>query len=225
MKSISNKSIILAVIAFSLLPMSGVATEQAQPPQPAPQAQQQEKNPYADSRIFVEAFVVEVKLDALYKSGVSPIGQKPNAVSMKNILECLKDRDKAAIVSGAKVAVRNGEKGEMNITEQKYSERKNEVISSTGASATKGWAPYQIQTRFQALAYLKSDTAIYVELDFSQEMPQQATDEGAPQNRVSRMWRSVVVASPGKPVIVGAIQNDQTAAFLILSADIENKEK
>ena len=66
-------------------------------------------DPYKDSKILVEAFVVEVELDALYKQGVSPIGQKPKAVSIMNILRCFKDKDAAKVTAGTKLALNHNE--------------------------------------------------------------------------------------------------------------------
>ena len=53
-------------------------------------------------KVMVQAFLAEVKLEALYKQGVNPLGQKPKSVTVENILDCLKDKDKAKIVTGVK---------------------------------------------------------------------------------------------------------------------------
>jgi len=58
MKKLSGKTISLALLAFCLLTMAGVGSEQAQAPQSAPQAQPQEKNPYADARVLDRKSVV-----------------------------------------------------------------------------------------------------------------------------------------------------------------------
>ena len=53
-------------------------------------------------KVMVQAFLAEVKLEALYKQSVNPLGQRPKSVTVENILDCLKDKDKAKIVTGVK---------------------------------------------------------------------------------------------------------------------------
>jgi len=75
------------------------------------------EDPHQDVCVLVEAFVVEVNLSELYKQGVSPIGQKPDSVSVENILKCLDAKDIAQVTTGVKVAIQSGQRGEAKIKE------------------------------------------------------------------------------------------------------------
>lgn len=219
---ISRNIVILAGVMFCALFLAGdsigpIAEAQTK------QAEQIE-DPFKNSRVLVEAFVVEVGLDALYKLDVSPIGQKPNSVSIKNIFQCLKDKDKAKVTAGAKVAVRNNEEGQMKSTGKIYVEQSvSKGEKCDDVAVARKFVGYGISTSFEAHAYVISDSSIRVEFGFNQEIPEVTSRNDVPPNYINRSWASVVSLEAGKPSIVGATQNDETAVFLIIVADIENK--
>ncbi|MHC4644241.1 MAG: hypothetical protein ACYTBJ_01970 [Planctomycetota bacterium] len=178
---------------------------------------------YRDSRIFVEAFVVEVRLKALYKLGVSPIGQKPNAVSIKNIVECLKSEADAKVTAGTKVAVRHNEKGSIKENETKHIQRERQV-KRRGQEVTteKVFEDYSTGMTFTADAIGMPEDKIQVTYGFDQSCII-FSDKQMPPDRVNRQWNGRVSLEAGKPSIVGSTQNSDMAVFLILSADIENQ--
>ena len=87
MAKISKSILVLFVVLICIVLLAGHSTRPtvAAQPQQAPKA----KEPHKNTCVLVEAFVVEVELPELYEQGVSPIGQKPNSVSVNNILKCI----------------------------------------------------------------------------------------------------------------------------------------
>jgi len=221
MAKISKNIVILAVIVLCttlLVAASDVETAKTV-------TEKEVKNPYENSRVLIEAFVVEVKLDALYKAGVGPVGQRPNSVSMEKILKCLRDEDKAKVTAGAKIAVKNRENGRMSSNQSKHVER--EIIQSqkdTEASVPKKvFDRYEINTTFGVNARVHPDSDIYLEFTFGQRTVGSVSMSGVPLDTINMDWASSVFLQAGKPSIVGATQNDHTVVFLVIAADIENK--
>ena len=220
MNKFSRNIVVLTGVVFCAVFLAGISLAETK----RMAAQEQVENPYKDSRVLVEAFVVEVKLDALYKSGISPVGQRPNSVSMEKILQCLRDKDKAKVAAGAKVAVRNYEEGQMRSTRKVYIEQGvSKGKKSDDVAVVKKFVPYETCTSFVACANVSPDSSIRLEFMFNQETPEVVSENDRPPNFMTRNWRSIVSLEAGKPSIAGATQNDETAVFLIIVADIENK--
>ena len=191
---------------------------------PTAEAQAKIEDPYQDVCVLVEAFVVEVDLSSLYKQGVSPIGQKPDSVSVENILKCMDARDIAQVTTGIKVAILSGQRGEAKITETIYVERQVAVPSGRKVSGAARYANYDIGKTFSTFASVLTNGEILVSFDFSESTYRNliSTDE-TPPNTVSREWSGTVNIHAGRPAIAGATQNEETAVFLILCADIKGR--
>jgi hypothetical protein len=177
-----------------------------------------------DVCVLVEAFVVEVNLSELYKQGVSPIGQKPDSVSVENILKCLDARDIAQVTTGVKVAINSGQRGEAKITETIYVERQVAVPSGMKVPGAVHYTNYDIGKTFRATASVRPNGEIFVSFDFNESTYRNitSTDE-TPPNTVNRGWSGAVNLHAGRPAIAGATQNEETVVFLILCADIKDK--
>ncbi|MHC4618442.1 MAG: hypothetical protein ACYTEQ_11900 [Planctomycetota bacterium] len=190
------------------------------------QAAAQAKDPYEGARILVEAFIVEVNLEALYEAGVSPIGRKPESVSIESILQCLKDKARGRVTAGAKVAVGHNQRGEMNVEEQRNIKRE---VPAVGEGRPPGrrrapYATYSLSKQFSAGASVGEDGKIRVNFEFRQDtLGTPVSDSNTPPNPISRRWENRVWLEAGRPSIVGATQNEETVVFLILCAHIENK--
>jgi hypothetical protein len=168
--------------------------------------------------VLVEAFVVEVNLSQLYEQGVSPIGQKPNSVSVENILKCLKANDIAQVTTGIKVTVNSGQHGEAKINETTYMERQ---LSGRNIPPNVRYASFDIGKALGATATVRPGGEIYVSFDFNESTYRNiaAADE-LPPNTIRREWSGAIRLHTGRPAIAGATQNEETAVFLIISADI-----
>lgn len=183
-------------------------------------------DPYKDSTILVEAFVVEVRLSALYDSGVSPIGEKPNSVSIHNILRCLQDEDNARIISGAKVAARQRERGNSESEQRIYLGQQVFGKTSEGSkrpTASRSTRSYQFSKSFQASVNIMASNRIFVSFGYDENaMDKIPAKDGMPPNTVNWQWTGTVCLERGKASIVGATQDEKKAVFLILCADIRD---
>lgn len=180
--------------------------------------------PHQDVSVLVEAFVVEVDLAELYKQGVSPIGQKPNSVSVENILKCLDAKDIAQVTTGVKVAVQSGQRGEAKITETIYKKQQVAVPGNRKVTSAARYTNYDIDKMFRATASVRPSSKILVSFDFSESTYRKITftDETRP-NTINRGWSGTANLHAGQPAITGATQDEETAVFLVLCADIKGK--
>jgi len=185
---------------------------------------------YLNSRILIEAFVVEAELEALYDSGASPIGQKPNSVSIKHILNCLSDKDSGRVIAGAKIAIKNKEASEMhqrltrNTQQARPAARATTTTTPTRRPPRRPSGGFATDITFQARAYINTEDTIRTEYAFNQQGFITTTAEpNEPADRVSRDWNGVITLEAGKPAIAGSVQDENSAVFLILCADIAAK--
>ena len=211
MAKFSKSTVFLSGLILCTLFLTGIAEEQNSPQS----AEKKEKDQFENARISVQASVVEVKLDALYKAGVSPVGQKPNAVSVDHILKCLKNKDDAKVTAGANVSVKQNERGEIKEEQKIYVERTN-----GGARSFEG---YIVGKEFVVKVSVISEGKIWVSYTFQQTSPIIPDANDVPPNSISREWKNSVTLEPGKPTIVSAAQDANMVVFLILCADIENR--
>jgi len=224
MAKISRNIIILVCVISCSLIAAGPLVE----PTVKAQAKKAEliEDPYKDSTILVEAFVVEVRLSALYDLGVSPIGEKPNSVSIDNILRCLQDEDNAKISSGAKVAVRQREQGTTESEQMIYLEQQMPAKTSEASkkpAVVRSLRPYKFSKSFQASANIIAHNIIFVSFGYDENaIDKVPAKDGTPPNSVNWQWSGTVCLERGKASIVGAIQDEKKAVFLILCADIRD---
>jgi hypothetical protein len=171
-----------------------------------------------DVCVLIEAFVVEVNLSQLYEQGVSPIGQKPNSISVDNILNCLKTKDLAQVTTGVKVTVNSGQQGKAKINETTHIDRQ---LSGRNIPPNVRYASLDTGKTLGATASIQPGGEIYVSFDFNESTYQNiaAADE-LPPNTISKEWSGAIRLHAGQPAIAGATQNEETAVFLIISADI-----
>jgi hypothetical protein len=222
MAKISKSILVLVAATLCMVLLAGRSIG----PTTEAQAKQAEKidEQQQDVCVLVEAFVVEVDLSSLYKQGVSPIGQKPDSVSVENILKCLDAKDIAQVTTGIKVAINSGQRGEAKITETIYVERQVAVPNGRKVSGNLRYVNYDIGKTFKATASVRPSGEILVSFDFSESTYRNITaSDETPPNTVSREWSGTVNLHAGRPAIAGASQNEDTAVFLILCADIQDK--
>jgi len=221
MARINRKIVIfICILSCGLLILGPIARPKVEAQTRIPQLNR--SDPYRNSVILVEAFVVWVKLSALDDLGVSPIGEKPNSVTIENILTCLEDGNSAKVGSGVKLATHNRGKGHVELEETIYLAQETVKINNEGKSAvSKSYRPYQVGKYFEATANGISNNIISVKFDFRQEEVQKITSKDeAPPNVTKRFWDGTVYIERGKASIVGATQDEEKAYFLILCADI-----
>jgi hypothetical protein len=222
MAKISKSILVLFAVMLCIVLLAGRPAE----PTAEAQAKQVENTDEQQQNVcvLVEAFVVEVDLSELYKQGVSPIGQKPDSVSVENILKCLNTKEIAQVTTGVKVAVHSGQHGEAKIKETIYIERQISEPIGRKVPSNIRYASYDIGKTLGAMASIRPSGEILVSFDFRENTYRNitSTDE-TPPNTVSREWSGAINLHAGRPAIAGATQNKETAVFLILCADIKDK--
>ncbi len=169
-------------------------------------------DPYKDARIMVEAFVVDVDLHELYEMGVCPLGSKPNAVSVDHILKCLREGKGAEVTAGAKMLVRQNERGTV-----RQSVNTTEIVGNR--RMTRSNSP---ERTFEARVVVLQNEEISLEYSFNM-VTMSESEEGSKSTTSSFSWSSDACLEAGKPQIAGAIQEGTKAVFLILTADIGSR--
>jgi hypothetical protein len=181
--------------------------------------------------ILVEAFVVEVRLSALFDSGVNPIGEKSNSVSIENILNCLQDENIAKISSGMKVAIQKKETGTIELEETIYLEQERPIKTNeeSGPVVSKTFRPYKISKSLEVSANVIGHNSVIehnrisISYAFSLEEAEKVSSKNeAPPTIAQRLWIGKVCLEMGKASIVGATQDEKKAVFLILCADVRD---
>jgi hypothetical protein len=188
--------------------------------------EEQPQDPFADVAVLVELFVVQVDLSAFEEMGVSPLGQEPHTVSADNILECLKDPDKATILTGAKaVSVHRSQQGQMRQSETTYRPRTRAINTDQGPRNTAEYRAYETGQTFQVQPTILSEDTILLHYDFSYAgvRGEQQSSDAAPPDTISWSWNGPASVTAGAPTIVGATQGESSAVFLILTAHIMDR--
>jgi hypothetical protein len=184
------------------------------------------EDPHANVDVLVEAFVVEVKLATLYEMGVSPLGQTPHAVSVRNLLESLKDPRDAIVLTGAKtISLHAGRTGEIRQTESTYRPRTRAIPTNRGQRSNTDYVRYENGQALNAVSRVLSETSLRVDYEFSYSgvRQEQQDDDSVPPATVSWSWEGTVSLATGEPSIVGAAQDRDNAVFLVLTAHIMDR--
>ncbi len=197
------------------------------------QAQQvkQVGGPLTNSTVLVEAFVVDVDLSMLYAMDVSPISEGPNSVTVEKILEYMHNRDKASVIAGAKVAVQNEFHSSTEDSQIIYLEAplagdltdSEQTSASSVEQKSESFAKYKIGKKFEAWAGVVSDDQVSVKYNYEQTLIKPGmSKKDMPTDTIHWSWSGVVCLKTKRPSIVGAVQNEKKAAFLIIVADIRD---
>jgi hypothetical protein len=168
---------------------------------------------YKDSVILVEAFLVEVRLSALYSLGVPSISKGDDFVSADHILKLLKSTDAAAVTAGAKLALAHENKArtESVIRKAIYTDPPNNAKTEY----------IDVGTSFTAIAEIRQEK-VFAELEFQySDAVKDDKDADAVPQIVERNWASTVCLNFGEPTLVGATQDEDLAVFLIVTANIK----
>ena len=226
MARINRKIVISVCILACAISIAGpLARPKVEAQTRRPMGELTHSDPYRNSVILVESFVVWVKLSALYDLGISPIGEKPNSVTIENILTCLEDENNAKVGSGVKVAILHRGKGQVELEETIYIAQERPVKTDGGTKqiVSKTFRPYQVGKYFEATATGVSNDIISIKYDFRQEEVEKVTSKNEASPHIAkRIWTGTVYVQRGKASIVGATQDEQKAYFLIISADIRD---
>ena len=171
------------------------------------------EDPHKDTVILVEAFMVQVRLSSLRSLGVPQISEGCKSVSAEHIIKLLKTTDAAVVTAGAKLALTHENKARTESTT-----RKGRHIGPP----EKGRTEYlDVGTSFTAIAEIRKEK-VFAELEFEYSDIVKAGKKIVviPQI-VERKWASSVCLKFGEPTLVGATQDEDSATFLIVTANIQ----
>lgn len=173
------------------------------------------EDPHKDSVIMIEAFMVELPLSALHSLGVPAISQGDDIVTAGHIIKLIKTTDAAKAKAGAKLALAHKNRARTESTTRRG-------IHTDPPNNTK--TEYiDVGTSFTAIAEIRKEK-VFAELEFeySDVVKDDEKAHAIPQI-VERSWGSTICLKPGEPAIVGATQNEDLAAFLIVTVSIRGE--
>ena len=202
------------IVFLCVVGLCVLAVGQGRQPARVNQSDESQKivDPFINSTILLEAFVVEVNLHQLYEMGVCPLGSSPNSVSVDNIMKCLLESKGAEIISGAKLALGQNERGTL---------KENTTISIIVGNRNESRSGIP-EKDFGAIVHILAGGEINVEYSFSM-ITLQESQEDSTSARTSYSWASNACFKAGMPRIAGAVQDGTNAVFLILTANINDK--
>lgn len=204
--SVKVKGVLIAAcILFGSLCLLG-----AGPQAPAPTESSAEPAAVEGPAVLVEAFVVEVNLPALARQGVSPIGRQPHAVAVADILKCLDD-GQARVIGGSKIAARARDRINVDAKKTIYVRRVAPQVS---------YSPYTSGGKLGVGIGSGADGLVTAEFSFTgARLAEKPSDMDAPPAAENWEWSGTVALRLGEPQIAGAVQDGQTAVFLLLVAN------
>jgi hypothetical protein len=189
---------------------------------------EKQPEPYENTSVLVEAFVVRVSTEALTEMGVNPIGQAPEGVSVIKILACLDDTEKAEVLSGAKVLSSHSREAKSEQGKRVYvkNESSNVVKGKDGPHEVKSvrYNDYSVGRTLSIQPFMISDDKIRIEFYYEESNFELADDDSAPPTIFDYEWSGRIVSQSGIPAIAGAVQDDESITFLILTVTIQDLE-
>lgn len=202
---------ILAGVVFSVFCLGELSAGRLRP---VPEMRvQRAEDAEANSMILVEAFMVEVPLSELYNAGVPTVSEGAKSVSAEQVLACLRKPRTGAVTAGAKLAVHKGIKArtETNTVQGVWSgppEERRLEFQDFGVSLT-------------AQGGVIAGGQIGLNLEFKHKgLDEGEGGNGAQPIITDRNWECGMTLEPGKPTLVGATQDEDTAVFLIVTANL-----
>jgi hypothetical protein len=171
------------------------------------------EDPHKDSVVMLEAFMVQARLSALYSLDVPLISKGCNSVSAEHILKLLKSTDAAQVTAGAKLAISQSSKAQTQSTA-----RRALNISTPEKKRTEF---VDVGTSLSAIAFIQPGGKMAVTLEFNHTAIEFSDGKDEIGTFVERNWSTRTYPEPGKPTLVGATQDEKTASFLIITANIK----
>ncbi len=185
------------------------------------QEQKKEKPDYRS--VIVDAWLVQVKADALYESGVKPIPQKDKEnASIMNLLWCLGDPNNGKVVASARTQAHAGKDGFCELSKTEYIEQKKIVYDANGRKTAErpNFVPYECKIAFRNEPAILESGTVWIEFGFDSKLISQG-DSYSPRNAISVNFNNRGTTIPAqKPIIVAQAHIGDEMLFLILRAEI-----
>ena len=189
---------------------------------------EKQPEPYQNTSVLVETFVVRVSTEALTEMEVNPIGQGPEGVSIIKILACLDNPEKAEVLSGAKAQSLHGREASSQQQKRVYVKKESSKVvkEKDGPREVKSvrYDDYDARITLSTRPFVISDDTVRIEFNYEESNFELADDESVPPTIFSYEWSGEIVARSGIPAIAGAAQTDDSITFLILTVTIQDSE-
>lgn len=169
-------------------------------------------DPFVNTSVLVEAFIVRVSTEALAEMGVSPIGQAPDGV--KKIIEAMAEPDGAEMVAATKVLVCN--KHESRV------QNSNRVTITRKSDSAVNHEQYQSGLSLNVTPYITAEKTVKLSYSFHASLLEEPEDEAGFPTTYDYEWQSVMTAQSGKPLVAAAAPSEGSVTFLILCATIQD---
>jgi len=180
-------------------------------------------DPFKDTSVLVEAFVVRVSTEGLVKAGVNPISNAPGGISILNILWCLSEPGFAEVRSGVKAMACHHEESQTSNSGTEYLKYTSESKGMTNTT----YKSYKMKNLIEVRPYVISmeDVKLYVSYA-NTDVVKNEEDSTVPATTNNFSWQGVITAKSGVPVIASAVQNDEKSiTFMILTATIQDQQE
>ena len=182
-----------------------------------------------EESVMVEAHLVQVEMEALYKAGVSRVPSSgADNVTAEVLTKCVADANNGSVISAARLVVKRGEEAKTNSQSRKSvkSVHKNFVPSGQpGGTAVETkdvtYRDYNVGSNLSARAEIKKDKQIGIEMNFEYSgFDENRTDEEAPPEISSYSYRDKLIVKDGQAMVVGGVQNGGKGLYLVVRATV-----
>jgi hypothetical protein len=185
----------------------------------------QEKEKPDTRSVIVDAWLVKVDAEALYKSGVKPLSEKDKEnVSIMNLLWCLGDPNNGTVMVSAKTYSSMNEEAYCELSKTGYlKQERGSVDTQTGKTVQRSisFTPYSSKTRFSNMSRMMDNKKIRIEYALDSEVTLICQeDSNSPQNNIKIDFRNILILPVQKPVIVAQSQIGNDMLFLVLRAEL-----
>ena len=174
------------------------------------------EDPHEGTTLLIKAFVVRVNLQSLYALGASPLDLGDRPVSVADLQTCLKEPSDAQVIAGKRIAV--GHRSEIE------SSQRATVYRDRSTDPTKPhFNSYDTSIKFTATASLQSKRRVSVEYAWNHSLFLELEDSPhQPPSTSNRTWSGGIYLDLDTPHIVGSVQNEEIAIFLVMSAHLQS---
>jgi hypothetical protein len=181
---------------------------------------QKEKPDYRS--VIVDAWLVRVDADALYKSGVKPLSEKDKEnVSVMNLLWCLSDPNAGEVITSARTRACLAAKVQNTFENTKYYGETSETEVQGGRKLqSRINHAYSQKVEFQTCSFI-SEKYLKIRWDFYSVVIGENIKSLPPETiTINYRDNATNIKEIGKPMIVGETQIGGDMFFLVMKAEI-----
>jgi hypothetical protein len=219
----------IAVLVSITIIMCSACNAAGKPQLPAVSAELENKaEPVVEKTIAVEAYLVQVSMDALYKAGVKPVPVKgSDEITSAVLLKCISDPTNGKVISAGRIVTKDGDTAETNTTTKKNVKRLENINLPNGAKTEnvrrETYQIYQNGCHFSAYCAKpnvkeKHQIKLNIEFDFNGYDEDKIAKEDTAPDTTSYNFKGELIVDNDNSVVVGGMQNGNKGLFLVVRA-------